>query len=172
MKSSLIVAAYLLTLIFPASVKAQEVSTPTSGELLTWVKSQQANAGLSYSFHKTKYAVTWWDAASYGQAGMNVGKAGALDYVDLGPIISVPVADSNHTSTRYGLAVPLHAGNIWNSSPGYLPQKLREHINLVTFPNVTVTPAFLYPEHLSLLEWRWRKDFQIAIAYRFGGHSQ
>ena len=34
---------------------------------------------------------------------------------------------------------------------------------------MTVTGLFLWPEHRPLSKATWMNDFQVAVAYRFGG---
>jgi len=152
-----------LFMLLPVSVAAQAVDEIV--QLGQWLKTQQANAGISQSLHKDKYAVTWWDAISVGQSGLNVGKAGALDYVDLGPIMAV----ANGKNPRYGAALPIHVGNIWNNASKRLPPKIGSHVNLASIPNMIISPVFLWPDRKPINKWTWIEEFQIALAYRFGG---
>lgn len=135
-------------------------------DLVKWVGTQQAHVGTARGLEdSSSYATTWWDAVSYGQKGINVGAAGALDFLDLGPAVSA----ANGRSTRYGQAVTLHVGNVWNSLAANLPTSLAKHVHLVVLPNVTVAPLFLWPYRLPLNRWTWGKDFQVSVGYRFGG---
>lgn len=129
-----------------------------------WASSQQKYLGVSYDLHKVKYVSTWWDAVSIGTSGLNVGNASSLDFVDLGPGMAL----ANGTATRYGQAVPLHVGNIWNSSTSHMPSSVASHVHLVALPNVTLAPMFLVPSNGSLKKWTFKNDFQVALAYRFG----
>lgn len=160
MKKMLI--AVLLMAAYCAPVKAQ---TTDFGNFLTWLQSQQAQVGTALTIDAKLYAATWWDAISVGQAGLNVGKAGALDYVDLGPELSV----ANGLSPRYGAALPIHVGNIWNTVATHLPSSISSHLIITALPNVTIAPVFLWPQNGSINNWTWRNDFQYTFAYRFGG---
>lgn len=137
--------------------------------LETWFLAQQYQAGTASPIvgkvFKETYASTWWDAFSLGQSGINVGKAGALDYVDLGPVMNVATGQV----TRYGLAVPIHVGNIWNTLITKLPPKVSDHVVLASIPNVTLAGQLLAPKGLPLNKFTWGKDFNVAVAYRFGG---
>lgn len=133
--------------------------------LYNWVKTQQANAGISYDLHRVKYACTWWDLVSLGSSGLNVGTATSKDYLDLGPATAV----ANAAPTRYGQGTALHIGNIWNATAGNLPGALRSHVRITSLPDVTVGGLFLFPRSGALNKWTWRDDFQAAVAYRFGG---
>ncbi len=133
--------------------------------LYAWVKTQQANAGISYDLHRVKYACTWWDLISLGSSGMNVGIATAKDYLDLGPAM----ATANAAPTRYGQGTALHVGNIWNAAASALPGNVAKHVKITSLPDVTVGGLFLFPKSGALNKWTWRDDFQAAIAYRFGG---
>lgn len=133
--------------------------------LYAWVKTQQANAGISYDLHRVKYACTWWDLISLGSSGMNVGIATAKDYLDLGPAM----ATANAAPTRYGQGTALHVGNIWNAVAAAIPGNVAKHVKITSLPDVTVGGLFLFPKNGSLKSWNWRDDFQAAVAYRFGG---
>ncbi len=148
-----------------AAPVASSQSVDPASSLGAWLASQQAQIGVSYDFNRTKYADTWWDAVSVGQSGINIGAASALDYLDLGP----GVAAANGAATRYGLVVPLHVGNIWNSLPGKMPKAVSSHVHTFTAPNVTAGGMFLVPNHRPLDKWNWTQDFQATLAYRFGG---
>lgn len=134
-------------------------------DLAKWVGTQQAQVGTSIAYDGTKYAATWWDLASYGSKGTNVGLAGASDYLDLGP----GVAAANGRATRYGQAVPVHIGNIWNALQAFSSGSWMSHVHITSLPNVTVCPFFLFPANGDIRSWNWKKDFQGAIGYRFGG---
>lgn len=145
-----------------------QVSAPqpsTIQDLAVWVQTQQAQVGVSYDLHKTKAVATWWDAVSIGQSGINVGSASALDFLDLGP----SMAAANGVRTRYGACVPIHIGNIWNSSTGHLSKAVADHVHLATVPNLTLAPMFMVPDGRAIKKWNWTQDFQVALAYRFGG---
>lgn len=141
----------------------QPAAPDSLAALAQWVGTQQAQLGTSIDLHGVKYATTWWDAVSYGQKGLNVGAPSSLDFVDLGPGMAV----THGKSARYGQAVPIHIGNIWNSTS--LPSSIVPHFHLATLPNVTISPLFLWPDHAPIGKWTWKKDFQAAVAYRFGG---
>lgn len=155
--------AIFLVLLLGGSAAAQ--STGDFSEFAAWVSSQQAHVGMAWDMSGTKYATTWWDAVSVGQSGMNVGKAGALDYLDFGPTFSA----ANREAPRYGAAVPVHLGNIWNTLADHLPTAVKTHVKIVTLPNVTAAAMFLMPQNLPINRWNWCADFRAAIAYRFGG---
>lgn len=140
-------------------------------DLYSWLKSQQAQVGLSETLKGTKYAATWWDAVSVGESGINVGKAGALDFFDMGPAFAGTNSnlDSHDPATRWGSAAALHVGNIWNVAATKLPAGIANHVHLATLPNVTIAPLFFWPHGTGVDKWTWAKDFQIALAYRFGG---
>lgn len=159
------ISLLLLTLLFTGAGSARAQDSGALPDLMRWVANQQAQVGTSISLHGTKYACTWWDAFSYGQAGMSAGKAGALDYVDLGPGVGV----ANDKRPRWGQTVAIHVGNIWNTLTGHLPAGVGSHVHFVALPKITVAPVFLLPERLPLNKWTWREDFQVAIAYKFGG---
>ena len=139
--------------------------TPAPNDFTTWLQSQQAHAGIGYGLKTTtKYAISWWDLAQYGQSGINIANPSKIhDYVDIGPCISI----ANGQHPRYGIAMPIHIGNIWNSIS--LPSKLSSHINLTSIPALVVSPILLAPNDLPLNVWRWDRDFQVALAYSFGG---
>lgn len=160
-------ALIVLLLVVGVPAVAQTAPSDPAAGLASWAATQQAQVGVSLDLHKTKYAVTWWDAVSWGQKGVNVGLAGAKDYIDLGPAMAV----ANGASPRWGQAIPLHVGNIWNSATSSLPPSTAAHFNLVTLPNVTVSPLFLVPDHKPITKWTWSNDFQVVVAYRIGGSS-
>lgn len=164
MKTKMLLALALSLLVVKAHAQTPPPVTPPA-DFTTWLSQQQAHAGVGYGLKgKTKYAVTWWDLAQYGQAGMNVGNPStAHDYVDLGPALSV----ANSQNPRYGAALPMHVGNLWNDVK--LPSKVASHINLTAIPDVVIAPLFLAPDNLPLNKWRWDSDFQITLAYGFGG---
>lgn len=144
----------------PAAAPVDQIAA-----LYSWVKTQQANAGISYDLHRAKYACTWWDLISVGSSGMNVGIATAKDYFDLGPATAV----ANAAPTRYGQGSALHVGNIWNATIGNLPGGIAKHVKITSLPDVTVGGLFFMPKNGSVKSWTWRNDFQLAMAYRFGG---
>ena len=134
--------------------------------LIDWVKTQQINVGTGISLNGVKFETQWWDLIAIGKKGINIGKAESLDFIDFGPVLSL----ANVQRPRYGQAIPIHAGNIWNSITGKIPPSLVSHIFLASLPNITIAPIFLFPENSSLNKWRWQDDFQIAVAYKFGGN--
>lgn len=156
----------LLLLAVPSF--AQTAPSPVPNDLqnlLTWVGTQQAQVGTSIAADGVKYAATWWDAFSVGSKGFSVGAAGSLDLIDAGP----GMAAANGEHTRYGQAVPVHVGNIWNLSETYSSGTWMSHIHITALPNVTICPFFLWPEGNRISKWTWKKDFQGAVGYRFGG---
>lgn len=160
-----IIAVLLLT-ISVNPVRAQTApSSDSLSELMTWVGTQQAQVGTSVAMNGVKYAATWWDAFSVGQTGTNVGRAGALDYLDIGPGMAV----ANAERTRYGSATPVHIGNIWNLMEQNSTGTWMSHVHVRALPNVIVCPFFLWPQGNQIGRWTWKKDFQAAIGYKFGG---
>ncbi len=156
--------AMLLLLAAPAAAQTSPPSDSLAA-LATWVGKQQAQVGTSIALNGVKYASTWWDAVSIGDRGFNVGLAGSLDFIDFGP----GMAAANGEHTRYGQAVPVHVGNIWNSAETFSHGTWMSHVHITALPNVTVCPFFLWPENNRLAKWTWKKDFQAAVGYRFGG---
>ena len=146
-----------------------QTATPPTGDSLAqfyaWVQTQQANAGVSYDWHHTKYACTWWDLVSLGSSGLNVGVATSKDFVDFGPAM----ATTNAAPTRYGQGIATHVGNIWNAVATAIPGNVAKHVKITSLPDVTVGGLFLFPKSGALNKWNWRDDFQAAVAYRFGG---
>ena len=51
-------------------VTQESVPVDQMAALYAWVKTQQANAGISYDLHHVKYACTWWDLVSLGSSGI------------------------------------------------------------------------------------------------------
>ena len=165
MLKKILVAVGLGLLPWTAAL-AQVAPAPDSfSALLQWVGTQQAQIGTSMGYSGVKYAATWWDAFSIGQKGLNVGLASALDYMDLGP----GMAAANAQRTRYGQAVPVHVGNIWNLMESNSTGTWMSHVHVTALPNVVFCPFFLWPEGNRLNGWTWKKDFQAAVGYRFGG---
>lgn len=162
MKLFLTMLSMLLVTASHAQATAPDSSLP---DLLKWVGNQQAQVGTSIDLHGTKYAASWWDAVSFGQGGLDVGKAGALDYLDLG----IGAVATNGRAPRYGQALAFHAGNIWNTAQTSSHGTWMSHVHLVALPNVTVSPLFLLPERKPINKWTWEEDFQVAVCYRFGG---
>ena len=164
-----ILAIVLMSLA--SSAAAQTVPADPVGGLAAWLQSQQAQVGLSETLKGVKYAATWWDAVSVGQKGINVGAAGAKDFFDLGPAFTGTNSDlaSQDPTTRWGAATALHVGNLWNWGAAKLPTAIADHVHLATLPNVTVSPLFMWPHGTNINKWTFAKDFQIALAYRFGG---
>ena len=156
-----------LSMTLPRAGWSQSAS-PTD-DLVSWLKTQQAQVGMAETLKGHKNAATWWDAFSLGQKGLNVGAAGAADFFDAGPSITGTNSDANNPDVRYGAATVLHAGNIWNWAAGKLPEGIASHVHLVTLPNVVVGVLCLYPHGVSIDKWRFDKDFMPALAYRFGG---
>ncbi len=157
----------LVALICFGSIADAQTAPPSDdlAALATWVSHQQAQVGTSIALNGVKYAATWWDAVSIGQKGFNVGLAGALDYLDFGP----GMAAANGERTRYGQAVPVHVGNLWNAAETFSSGTWMSHVHITALPNVTVCPFFLWPDGNRLAKWTWKKDFQAAVGYRFGG---
>jgi hypothetical protein len=158
-------AAVDLTTITPPAAPAPVASGNSLTDLMTWLGTQQAQLGTSMGFSKVKYVTTWWDASSWGQKGINIGQASALDYMDLG----FGTAAANAQVTRYGFFVPIHFGNIVNSASSWMPSVIGDHVHLTTLPNVTLALVFLYPQNGVLKDWTIKKDGQGSVAYRFGG---
>lgn len=168
---TMIAALMLMSLSVAAQdavpVPADPVTAPDQiVQLYNWVKTQQANVGLSYDLHKVKYACTWWDLVSLGSSGLNVGMATAKDFIDLGPA----TATANAAPTRYGQGVAIHVGNIWNSATAHLPNAIASHVKVTSLPDVTVGALIFEPLNGVLKSWTFAKDLQVAVAYRFGGN--
>jgi hypothetical protein len=158
----IIVAALLAFVISPA--KAQSAASETQ-QLMSWLATQQANIGASENLHGTKFAATWWDVLNAGQSGVNIAAGSSKDFVDLGPAVCA----ANSQATRYGAAIPINAGNIWNWASGKVPPKFSSHIHIATLPSITLSPILLWPNGRPLKTWHFGDDFQIALAYTFGG---
>jgi hypothetical protein len=161
----------IVLMFLASSASAQSVPADPISGLGSWLQSQQAQVGLSETLKGVKYAATWWDAVSVGQKGLNVGSAGAMDFFDMGPAFTGTNSTlaSQDPTTRWGAATALHVGNLWNWGTGKLPDVLASHVHLVTLPNVTISPLFMWPHGTNVDKWTFAKDFQIAMAYRFGG---
>ena len=156
----------LLSVLLAVQVHAQTApSSDSLTALMQWVGTQQAQVGTSMGFSGVKYVATWWDAVSIGSKGFNVGAATSLDFLDFGP----GTAAANGASTRYGQAVPIHVGNLWNELETFSPGTWMSHVHITALPNVTVCPFFLWPQDGKISKWTWKKDFQGALGYRFGG---
>jgi len=164
-KIIIVISLVAVPVLSKAQVATTTANTPGVSDLIKWLGTQQAQVGTSIAYNGVKYAATWWDMASFGQSGLNVGLASALDYLDFGP----GTALANEEQTRYGAAVPIHLGNIWNSVTTSMPSKVASHVHLTALPNVTFCPFFLYPQDGVLKHFTWKKDLQGAIGYRFGG---
>lgn len=151
------------------TVSGTAIETPTTqaidtaSGLVQWVKSQQANIGLGLDWRGVKYVTTSWDLLSIGQAGLNVAKAGASDYLDLGPL----TAGANAKKTRYGILPLVNWGNVWNAVS--LPDNIQSHIGKTHLPDVAAGLAFFEPENGVLRDWQWKKDTQLVVVARFGG---
>lgn len=137
--------------------------------LQTWALQQQYQAGTASpvvgKFFKNTYASTSWDVISIGQSGINIAKATAKDYVDIGPCMDVATG----RITRYGATVILHIGNIWNDFTARLPENIADHVYLASIPNVQVGAQFLAPVNRPVSKATLADDFMINIGYRFGG---
>ena len=144
----------------PAPVVSDSVT-----QLYSWAKAQRKSIGVSYDLHHVKYVATSWDLVSIGDAGLNVAKASAKDYIDFGPTTAV----ANAAPTRYGQAVPIHFGNIWNQIATHQPRLIAAHASIASLPDVTLVPMFLFPRNGAVKTWTWRDDFQLAVLYSFGG---
>lgn len=153
----------LLLLLMPIAAKAQTTPPKELQALEQWIGSQQAHVGTGFGINGVKYGSTWWDLVSVGEAGLNIGKAGSLDFVDVGPVLSM----ANTLSPRYGASIPIHAGNIWNSLK--LPSNIVTHVWMASLPNITLAPAVFYPQGQAFNKWTWKNDFQLVLAYTFGG---
>lgn len=130
-----------------------------------WAKSQQVNVGLGYDWHRTRYVTTSWDLLSAGQSGLNVARAGAADYLDLGPVTSA----ANAARTRYGALPLVHWGNVWNGLYDHLPHAIQDHVYTTRLPDVAAGLAVFEPVDGVLTHWRWMADTQFVLVYRFGG---
>lgn len=166
-----ILVAIGLGILSPGVVFAQADPSGSLTSLGQWLAVQQAQVGTAIGFQRTpsnkpvEYATTYWDAVSIGQSGINVGLASALDFVDL----SLGLSAANQETTRYGVFIPIHVGNIWNSAAAHFPAAIADHVYLTSLPNVTAALALYEPTNGALNTWTIKKDGQISIAYRFGG---
>jgi hypothetical protein len=140
-------------------------TTDTTSEIVQWVQSQQANAGLGIDWKGNKYVTTSWDLLSIGQSGFNVAKAGASDFFDLGPLMSV----ANDEKTRYGALPLIHWGNIWNAAASHLPASITTHIKTTSLPDIAAGLGFFEPKDGVIEHWRWQEDTQLVVVARFGG---
>ena len=155
----LLIAALLLTAAVPA--RADDLS-----DFHAWVSSQSMQTGVSVGIKdRAKFATSVWDVVSVGQSGLNIFAAGALDYVDLGPAWGI----ANDRAPRYGLALPVHGGNIWDALTGHLPASVATHVHTVKLPDFSVSGIPLMPLSGRLGDWRWDRDFWIYFSYRYGG---
>ena len=135
-------------------------------DFTTWMKAQAGQTGISVGTKdKAKYAAQVWDALSYGQKGMDVFAAGALDYVDLGPAWAI----ANDRAPRYGICAPIHAGNIWDTARTHLPPAVGTHVHTTKLPDFSVSGIFLWPTGGSVRGWRWDRDFMVYFSYKYGG---
>ncbi len=157
--------ALLLALAAPSFAQTAPAAPPagTAAELAAWVQTQQANVGIGLDWRGVKYITTSWDLLSIGQSGLNVAKAGAADYFDLGPMTSA----ANGEKTRYGALPLLHVGNIWNGIS--LPENIQSHIGKTKLPDVAAGLGFFEPKNGVLRTWKWKADTQLVVVYRFGG---
>jgi hypothetical protein len=130
---------------------------------MSWVQTQQANVGVGLDWKGVKFVTTSWDLISFGQSGLNVAKAGAADYFDLGPMTSA----ANGEKTRYGALPLLHVGNVWNGIN--LPANIQSHIGKTTLPDVAAGLGFFEPKNGVLRSFKWKEDTQFVVVYRFGG---
>ena len=134
----------------------------------SWVTSQSVSLGTSMGIKSSaRYVATGWDMVSFGQKGVNVFSAGALDYIDLGPAWTA----ANGEKPRFGQAIPIHFGNLWNFWTGHLPVSIGEHVHTTHLPGIILSPLFLWPTEGRVTAWRWDRDFQVALSCRFGGSN-
>lgn len=172
----IMVALVMLPMSFWTEAQAQTpvpiVTTSQIQSFGDWLKTQQAHAGIGYVVKgdKAKYAVTWWDLLQVGQSGMNVAQpSSSHDYVDIGPSL----ATANERHPRWGLAVPIHFGNIWNDI--HLSSKIESHINKTPLPPIVCSFILNWPKDqngvdLPINKLRpWDRDGMVAITYGFGG---
>lgn len=154
-------------LVVAVSAHAQDTPSTqaigTAAQLMQWVQTQQANVGIGLDWQGVKYVTTSWDLLSVGQAGLNVAKAGAADYLDVGPMTSA----ANAKKTRYGALPLVHWGNVWNAIN--LPENIQSHIGKAHLPDVAAGVGFFEPENGVLSQWKWKNDTQLVVVYRFGG---
>jgi hypothetical protein len=158
----------LMLLALSSAAQAQTVPAPYSDlqALESWLATQKAYVGTGFSLHGVKYASTYYDLISIGQSGLNIAKPTALDYIDFGPSVNV----ANGTTPRYGMGIPIHAANIWNSLSGKVPATISSHVSLVSLPDIIISPEVLWPSE-SLGKWTWGQDFLLVLAVSFGGGS-
>lgn len=157
-----------------ATVSGTATDASSSNSLVAlgqWLATQQAQVGTAFGFDKTpsgkpvEYATTYWDAVSLGSKGLNVGLASAKDLLDF----SIGLSAANQRQTRYGIFIPVHVGNMWNSIS--FPAAIAEHVHMATLPNCTVALALYEPKNGQLDKWTIKDDGQLSVAYRFGGSS-
>lgn len=154
-------------LMFAAvSVRAQspQINPNDLAALGQWITSQQVNFGAAKDLHAKSAAVGWWDVISIGRNGFNVAKASDLDCIDFGAGSSV----MGNEKPRYGVMVPIHFGNLWNTASSRLPTNLASHVYLPMIPKVTIAPLFLQHKG-NPKKWNWNDDFEMAVSYSFGG---
>lgn len=165
MKKMLLLALMLM----PRVAMSQTAPSSDFQNLMTWIGTQQIQLGtaspISGHMFKNTYAASWWDAVSIGQSGLNVGRAGALDFINIGPGMNV----ATDKISRYGIVIPVHVGNIWNSLINHLPSSVASHVNLASVPNMTVAAEFLAPTRVPISKATLTNDFLVAVGYRFGG---
>lgn len=165
----MLIAALMLAAAAPSF--AQSAPSGSLSALVQWLGTQQEQLGTSLGFQKgannkpVEYATGWWDFASLGSSGLNVGLASAQDYLDAG----FGTAAANAETTRYGFFFPVHLGNLWNAASAHLPAKIGDHIYMASLPNVTLAIAAYEPTNGALDKWTIKKDGQLSIGYRFGG---
>lgn len=149
-----------------AAITAKAQTALPTQSFGTWLSQQQAHAGVGYFVEgdKAKYATTWWDLVQFGKGyGVNVAQpSNSMDYVDIGPANAV----ANGRSARWGVAVPIHAGNIWNNIK--LSSSVQSHVNQTPLPAFVVAPSFMVPQNAPLSKWQW-KNFMVNFSYGFGG---
>lgn len=157
-----------IALICFCTVANAQVATDLQ-QFQSWLGQQQGHAGIGYlaKGDKAKYAVSWWDLIQVGQSGLNLAQPSkAHDYVDLSPANG----SANDRAPRWGMAIPIHFGNIWNDI--HLTAAIDSHINKAPLPNIIVSYIFLLPaDGLPVTKMRpWDRDGMVAITYGFGGN--
>lgn len=161
---NLVLSLLLAAVAVPCAAQSSDLQN-----LQTWALQQQYQMGTASpvvgKFFKNTYASTSWDALSIGQSGINVAKATAKDYVDVGPCMDVATG----RVTRYGATVILHLGNIWNDAVSHLPAALANHVYLASIPNIQAGAQFLGPVSRPVSKATLANDFMVNIGYRFGG---
>lgn len=141
----------------------------------SWFTSQKAYLGVGYILKgdKAKWEVSYWDLLQFGQSGINVAKPTANDYVDIG----LAQAMANQRQPRWGVAIPIHAGNIWNDV--HFTAKVDSHVGKAKLPPIVVSYVLLLPHDqntgtdLPITKLRpWDRDGMVTICWGFGGPSQ